>query len=397
MRPEPYIAGSALTHLECARCGRREDPERIATVCPDCGGPLLARYDLERADLRGLPVDLALRPADLWRFAELLPIRAARCRVGLGEGMTPLLAVPRLGRELGVENLWIKDEGRNPTGSFKSRGMAIAVARAAELGISACMAPSAGNAGLALAVYVARHGLRALVAFPEDIPPAFVRDCRFYGAEVIVAGATIREAGAAMRRHVLENKGWEQALDLSTLREPYRLEGKKTMGYEIAEQLGGRLPDVILYPTGGGTGLIGIWKAIEEMIALRWLADTKRPRMIAVQMEGCAPIVDAFEAGSAAANPIPDAKTRCWGLRVPAPFADREILSVLRESNGFAVRVGEGELLPAYRNAARLEGIDVAPEGAAALAAIPILQRDGRLTSSDRIVALNTASSGMYK
>lgn len=397
MRPEPYIAGPALTHLECSRCSRREDPERLQTVCPACGGPLFARYDLDRADLRGLPVDLALRPADLWRFAELLPVRSGRFRIGLGEGMTPLLSVPRLGRELGVENLWIKDEGRNPTGSFKARGMAIAVARAAELGATACMAPSAGNAGLALAVYAARHGLPALVAFPEDIPPAFVRDCRFYGAEVVVAGATIREAGAAMRRHAAENKGWEQALDLSTLREPYRLEGKKTMGFEIAEQLGGRLPDLILYPTGGGTGLIGIWKAIEEMIALRWLADPTRPRMIAVQMEGCAPIVDAFEAGAPAANPIPEARTRCWGLRVPAPFADREILNVLRESDGLAVRIGEGDLLPSYRNAARLAGIDAAPEGAAALAAIPILLRDGRIAPSDRIVVLNTASSGMYK
>jgi threonine synthase len=386
-----------MTHLECARCSRREDPERIQTICPDCGGPLLVRYDLERADLQGLPVDLTLRPADLWRFAELLPIRSGRFRVGLGEGMTPLLATPRLGRELGIENLWIKDEGRNPTGSFKSRGMAVAVARAAELGGAACMAPSAGNAGLALAVYAARHGIPALVAFPEDIPPAYVRECRFYGAEVIVAGATIREAGAAMRRHISESRGWEQAIDLSTLREPYRLEGKKTMGFEIAEQLGGRLPDVILYPTGGGTGLIGIWKAIEEMMSLRWLADTNRPRMIAVQMDGCAPIVDAFTSGTAVSIPVSEAKTRCWGLRVPAPYADREILAVIRESDGLAVRVGEEDLLPSYRNAARLEGIDVAPEGAAALAAIPILLRNELLAPTDRVVALNTASSGMYK
>jgi threonine synthase len=397
VRPEPYIAGSALTHLECARCARKEDADRVQTVCSECGGPLLARYDLDRSDLRGLPVDLTLRPADLWRYAELLPVRTSRCRIGLGEGMTPLLHTPRLGRALGLEYLWVKDEGLNPTGSFKSRGMAVAVARAVELGVPALMAPSAGNAGLALAVYAARHGVRALIAFPKDIPPAYVRDCRFYGAEVIVTGTTIREAGAAMRRHVAENKGWEQALDLSTLREPYRLEGKKTMGFEIAEQLSGRLPDVLLYPTGGGTGLIGIWKAFDEMIGVRWLADTTRPRMIAVQMEGCDPIVTAFEAGAASATPIADARTRCWGLRVPSPFADREILNVLRESGGLAVRVGEKDLLPQYRSAARLEGLDVAPEGAAALAAIPALLRDGQLKPADRVVVLNTASSGMYK
>ncbi len=397
VRPQPFIAGSALTHLECARCARREEADRVQTVCPECGGPLYARYDLGRPDLRGLPWDLPQRPADLWRFAEILPVRAARFRAGLGEGMTPLLATPRLGRGLGIEGLLVKDEGRNPTGSFKSRGMAIAVARAAELGVTALMAPSAGNAGLALATYAARHGLRALVAFPEDIPPAYVRECRFYGAEVIVAGATIREAGAAMRRHIEENETWRGAFDVSTLREPYRLEGKKTMGYEIAEQMGGRAPDAVLYPTGGGTGLIGIWKAFEEMIALGWLPPAERPRMIAVQMEGCAPIVQAFEDGADRSVPLPEARTKCWGLRVPAPFADREILSAIRASGGCAVRVAEEDLLPVYRNAGRLEGLDVAPEGAAALAAVPRLIEKRILKSSERVVVLNTALSAMYK
>ena len=218
--------------------------------------------------------------------------------------MTPLLCVDRLAAELGLEQLWVKDEGRNPTGSFKSRGMAAAVARAAELGIRALSAPSAGNAGLAIAAYAARHGLRALVAFPVDIPGIYVRECRGYGAEVITAGATIREAGAALRAHIQQKPAWQDALDVSTLREPYRLEGKKTMGYEIAEHCRGSLPDAIVYPTGGGTGLIGIWKAFEEMEALGWIRE-KRPRMIVVQMGGCAPIVEAFRAGAATPPPRP--------------------------------------------------------------------------------------------
>jgi len=397
MRPEPFIAGSALSHLECARCRETEDPDRLLGVCPRCGGPLLARYDLQRSDLRGLPLEFSLRAPDLWRFAELLPVRSARLRLSLGEGMTPMLGAPRLAREHRIENLWIKDEGRNPTGSFKARGIAVAIARAAELGATAVMAPSAGNAGLALAVYAARHGMRALVAFPEEVPPAYVRDCRFYGAEVILAGASIREAAAAMRDHLETDRSWQEAFDLSTLREPYRVEGKKTMGYEIAEQLWGRAPDAILYPTGGGTGLIGIWKAFEEMLELQWLSEPKRPRMFAVQMEGCSPIVDAFEAGADDATPAQEARTRCWGLRIPAPFAGREILAAVRASGGGAIRVPEGELLPAYRAAARLEGIDLAPEGAAALAALPLLLQAGALKPSDSVLVLNTASAGMYK
>lgn len=385
-----------MSHLECARCARREDAERIASVCPECGGPLLVRYNLARDDLRGLPWDLGQRPSDLWRYTELLPVRSSRWRIGLGEGMSPLLCAPRLAAEIGVEKLWIKDEGRNPTGSFKARGMAVAVARAAELGARALSAPSAGNAGLALAAYAARHGLRALVAFPVDIPGIYVRECRGYGAEVITAGATIREAGAALRAHIQQKPVWQDAIDVSTLREPYRLEGKKTMGYEIAEHLGGSLPDGIVYPTGGGTGLIGIWKAFEEMEALGWISE-RRPRMIVVQMAGCAPIVHAFRTESPSAEPAPDPVTRCWGLRVPAPFADREILRVVRESGGAAVTVPEEDLVPTVERAAKLEGLDVAPEGAAALAALPILLREGILKRDERILVLNTAASGMYK
>ena len=397
MRVPPVISGSALSHLSCARCDRRQAPDEPSNVCPTCGGPLFARYELSRADLRGLPWDLPQRPNDIWRYAELLPVRSRRFRIGLGEGMTPMLAVPRLAQTVGLTKLWIKDEGRNPTGSFKSRGMAIAVARAAELQITTIAAPSAGNAGLAMAAYAARHGLRALIAFPEDIPPAYVSESESYGAEVIVAGATIREAGQALRDSMKQNRHWREAFDVSTLREPYRLEGKKTMGYEIAEQLGGSIPDAIIYPTGGGTGLIGIAKAFDEMAALGWTDENQRPRMIAVQMAGCEPIVDAYCAGADHAIPKADARTRCWGLRVPAPFADREILETLRQTGGTAIAVAEDELDPAGREARRCEGIDLAPEGAAALAAIPHLIRNGSLRKTERIVVLNTAESGMYK
>ncbi|MBD3160642.1 MAG: threonine synthase [Candidatus Eisenbacteria bacterium] len=391
------MAGSSLSHLDCARCGQREDPDYLQTVCPECGGPLLARYELSREDLRGLPWDLPHRSCDLWRYAELLPVRDRKRRSGLGEGMTPLLRADRLGAALGLESFWIKDEGRNPTGSFKARGMAVAVTRAAELGVEALAAPSAGNAGLAMAAYAACHGLSALVAFPADIPPPYVRECRAYGAEVLVEGATIREAGQALKRHIAANPKWADAFDVSTLREPYRLEGKKTMGYEIAEQLGGVAPDVVLYPTGGGTGLIGIAKAFEEMISLSWMGETTRPRMIAVQMAGCAPVVEAMRAGASRVVPPETAQTRCWGLRVPSPFADREILRTVRDTGGEAVAVEEKELLPAARHALRTTGIDLAPEGAAALAAIPHLLRGGVIRPTDRIVLLNTASSAMYK
>jgi threonine synthase len=400
MRTPPFISGSALSHLECARCARREDADRPRTVCPACGGPLYARYNLDRPDLTGLPWDFGQRPADLWRYAELLPVRTARFRSGLGEGMTPMIETPRLASAIGIESLHIKDEGRNPTGSFKARGMAVAVARAAELGARALTAPSAGNAGLALAAYAARHNVRALVAFPIDIPGIYVRLSRSYGAEVITAGATIREAGAALRAHAQEKAAWRDALDVSTLREPYRLEGKKTMGYEIAEQMLGDPPDVILYPTGGGTGLIGIWKAFEEIAELGWMGPSAtglRPRMIAVQMKGCAPIVDAMVTRAERATPVGDAQTRCWGLRVPSPFADREILDVLRASHGGAIAVGEEELVPAADRTARCEGIDLSPEGAAVIAAIPRLIERSEISPTDRILALNTAGSAMYQ
>ncbi len=397
MLDEPLISGSALARLECSRCARKEEPDRPRTVCPVCGGPLYARYNLARSDLGTLPWDWGIRSGDIWRYAELLPVRASAFRTGLGEGMTPLFSAPRLGRELGLDDLLVKDEGRNPTGSFKARGMAVAVARAAEMGIRALCAPSAGNAGLALAAYAARHGLKALVAFPVDIPGIYVRQCRAFGAEVITAGATIRESAAALQAHIADKPAWAGVFDVSTMREPYRLEGKKTMGYEIAEQLRGDLPRAILYPTGGGTGLIGIWKAFEEMAELGWIEREKRPRMIAVQMNGCAPIVRAVAGKADRVVPVDDAQTRCWGLRVPAPFADREILRIILASHGDAIAVAEEELAPAADRAARLEGLDVSPEGAALIAAVPHLIEKGMIARSDRVLLLNTAASGMYQ
>jgi threonine synthase len=397
VRVTPLISTSALRCLDCARCERTESADRLRSVCGGCGGPLLARYDLARTDLRGLPWDLPHRSSDLWRYAELLPVQAGHFRVGLGEGMTPLLRLTRFGPELGLDQLWVKDEGRNPTGSFKARGMAVAIARAAELGCVAVCAPSAGNAGLALSAYAARHGLRALTAFPADISPAFVRDARLYGAEVLVSGATIREAGKALRQFVAEHAEWRDAFDVSTLREPCRLEGKKTMGYEIAEQLDGTAPDAVVYPTGGGTGLIGIEKAFDEMAELGWVDATRRPRMIAVQVEGCAPIVAGLAAGLDSGIASEDARTRCWGLRVPAPFADREMIATIRRTGGTAVSVSEQDLMPTHKKLRRLEGIDASPEGSAALAALPLLLRSGGLRTGERVVVLNTASSEMYK
>jgi threonine synthase len=341
--------------------------------------------------------DIPHRPSDLWRYAELLPVRGGRFRKGLGEGMTPMLRASRLEREFGLGELWIKDEGINPTGSFKSRGMAVAVARATELKLSAVAAPSAGNAGLALAAYAALHGLRALVAFPEDVPPAYVHDARSYGAEVITEGETIRQAGTALKRYIERHSSWHDAFDLSTLREPYRLEGKKTMGYEIAEQLGDAPPDAVIYPTGGGTGLIGIAKAYDEMAALGWVDESHKPRMIAVQMSGCSPIVDALAEGSDRVVPSEKADTRCWGLRVPSPFADREILTTLRQTGGTAIAVAEAALEPTYKRVMRLEAIDMAPEGCAAIAALPQLLDRGVLGRGERVLVLNTASSRMYK
>ncbi|MGH9748398.1 MAG: threonine synthase [Candidatus Polarisedimenticolia bacterium] len=384
-RPRPV---SSFETLECSRC--RQPAAADAGLCP-CGAPLLARYRL--VTLRGSfePASLRDRPRSLWRYAEVLPPFPP---LSLGEGGTPLIPAERLGRELGLRRLFIKDEALNPTGSFKARGMAVAVAAAAAQGALLLGAPSAGNAGSALAAYGARAGLPVRLFLPESTPKAFAAEARRLGAQVDLVPGSIADAGRLLRER-LGPAGPGTWRDLSTLREPYRLEGKKTMGYEIAETLGYEPPEVVVYPTGGGTGLIGIWKAFEEMEALGWTG-ARRPRMIAAQAAGCAPIVRAFEAGAASAAPWPDPETAASGLRVPASLGDALMLRILRQSGGAAVAVEDREMMQAASRLAAREGIDACPEGGAALAALIRLKEAGRLDADERIVVLNTGTGLKY-
>ena len=382
---------SRLTHLECTACGRRQNADELHTTCPACGKVLYARYDLD-AVRRALPRDaLAGREPSLWRYRELLPVRDARHIVTLGEGMTPLLSAPRLGAALGCSALWVKDEGVNPTGSFKARGQAVAVSRALELGARTLAIPSAGNAGGAMAAYAARAGAPAQVFMPRDVPPANVAECVLYGAHLHLVAGLIGDCGRLVRQGVAVH-GW---FDLSTLREPYRQEGKKTMGYEIAEQLGWTLPDAIIYPTGGGTGIVGMWKAFEEMEQLGWI-DGRRPKMISVQAAGCAPIVRAFEHGERNAEPWQDAHTAASGLRVPAAIGDYLMLDAIRASGGTALAVSDEAMIADMRALAVEEGISAAPEGAATLAALRVLLARGALRADERIVLFNTGAAWKY-
>jgi threonine synthase len=382
---------SRLTHLECTACGRRESAEQLQTTCPACGKVLYARYDLD-AVRRTLPRDaLAGREPSLWRYRELLPVLEARHIVTLGEGMTPLLPAPGLGAALGCSALWVKDEGVNPTGSFKARGQTVAVSRALELGARTLAIPSAGNAGGAMAAYAARAGVPAHVFMPCDAPAANAAECVLYGARLHLVSGLIGDCGRLVRQGVMAH-GW---FDLSTLREPYRQEGKKTMGYELAEQLGWTLPDAVLYPTGGGTGIVGMWKAFEEMQQLGWI-DERRPRMISVQAAGCAPIVRAFERGERHAEPWPDARTAASGLRVPAALGDYLMLDAIRDSGGTAVAVSDEAMIADMRVLAAEEGISAAPEGAATLAALRVLLARGVLRRDERIVLFNTGAAWKY-
>lgn len=383
---------SYLTHLECGKCGHTEAPDRLHNLCPQCARPLLARYDLGAA-ARALPREaLATRPPTLWRYHELLPIRDDRYALTLGEGYTPLVSAERLGSEVGHPRLWIKDESLNPTGSFKARGLGVAVSRAHELGVRAVSIPSAGNAAGALSAYAALAGMEAHVFMPRDVPRPFIAECRALGAEVTLVDGLITDCGRiaaeGVRRH-----GW---FDFSTLKEPYRIEGKKTMGYELAEQLGWELPDVIIYPTGGGTGLIGMWKAFEEMEALGWIG-TARPRMVTVQAAGCAPMVRAFGEGRTEAEPWADAHTIADGLRVPAAVGDFLILRALRESSGTAVAVTDDEMLGAAKQIGRTQGIFACPEGGAALAALRHLREKDWIRPEDRVVLFNTGGGQKYE
>jgi threonine synthase len=382
-------AGAA--HLECTRCGSTYESERLWRLSPCCERPLYPRYDLERLAATFRPEQLRGREPTLWRYSEVLPVRDERFRITLGEGYTPLLNAPLLGRRLGVRRLWLKDEGQNPTASFKARGLALAVARAAELGVRAVALPSAGNAGSAAAAYAAAAGLECHVVMPRDTPRIIIEETLALGAELELIDGLITDAGVRVAAGAAAH-GW---FDLSTLKEPYRVEGKKTMGYELFEQLDGRLPDVIIYPTGGGTGLVGMWKAFDEMQRLGWIGE-QRPRMISVQAAGCAPIVRAWEQGTEYADPWQDAHTYASGLRVPRAVGDFLILDAVRASGGAAVAVEDEAMADAVRVMGALTGVFAAPEGGAVAAALPLLLERGLVAEDDEVVLFITGSGLKY-
>lgn len=380
-----------VTHLSCSACASCHAPNQLHNLCTQCGKPLLVHYDLERAAATFRKDRLPARPASLWRYREVLPVVQADNIVSLGEGWTPLLHAQRLGEQLGMSRLHIKDESCNPTGSFKARGMALAVSMAKELGVKKLAVPSAGNAAGALAAYAARAGLEAHIFMPADVPLANRLECERTGAHVTLVDGLITDCGKLVAERK-EQEGW---FDVSTLKEPYRLEGKKTMGYELAEQCGWSLPDVILYPTGGGTGLIGMWKAFDEMERLGWI-DARRPRMVSVQAAGCAPIVHAFATGASHGAEIPRPHTLASGLRVPAAIGDFLMLDILRKSGGTAVSVSDKELLAAVGEIGAAEGLFPAPEGAACLPALKRLLQQGAVKHDDRVVLFNTGSGLKY-
>ncbi len=383
---------SFATGLECSGCGATYSLHKIQTYCPKCQSPLLTRYDLEAVRAHVDREEIRARPAGMWRWHELLPVRDEKHVVTLGEGDTPLLDLPRLGAETGLAHLYVKDESMNPTGSFKARGLAAAISCAKELGIKKVIIPTAGNAGGAMAAYAARADMRALIYMPNDTPRANIVESRMAGAEVVLIEGLISDA-AGMAGEKARSEGW---FDVSTFKEPYRVEGKKIMGYELAEAFDWTLPDVIVYPTGGGTGLVGMWKAFQELDALGWLKDTKKPRMVSVQAEGCAPVIKAFEAGASFCDFWTDAHTLASGLRVPKSFADAMILRDLRASQGTAVAVSDEAILNAQRKLGRLEGIFAAPEGAATLAALEKLVETRWIDPQERIVLFNTGSGLKY-
>ena len=368
-----------ITSLTCFSCGRFHDPGHLATTCVHCGLPL--RVDLELPV--GLPTDVIRRNVpSLWRYASVLPVDVGDA-VSLTEGWTPLIRVG--------ERTWIKDESRNPTGSFKARGMSMAVSAAVALGVKRLVAPSAGNAASALSAYGAASGTPVLVAMPDDTPSNFIDECRHYGAEVVLVAGTIGDAGKWLAEHRQEDD-----FDVSTLKEPYRVEGKKTMGYELFEQFEGSLPDVVVYPTGGGTGLVGMWKAFGEMETMGWIG-AERPRLVSVQAAGCAPIVEALERGMEHTNPWESPVTTAYGLRVPNPIGGFLCLRAIRDTMGTAVAVAEPDIHAHTRALAKLTGIDVCPEGGAVWAAIAQLRASGWITEDDRVVGFNTGTGLKYR
>ncbi len=382
---------SFLTNLECTYCGLELSADEPHRTCPECAKVLYPRYDLQGAGAALKREDLKDRPANMWRYFEVMPVRDEANVVTLGEGFTPIFKAERLGADTGCSTLYIKDEGINPTGSFKARGLGAAVSKAKELGITRLTMPSAGNAAGAMTAYAAKAGMEAYVFMPKDAPEANRVEVDLTGAILELVDGYITDAGRISAQRA-EELG---LFDVSTLREPYRVEGKKTMGYEIAEQMDWTLPDVILYPTGGGTGIVGMWKAFDEMEAMGWI-DGKRPKMFAVQSEGCAPIVRAFNEGTEFAEPWENPDTLAAGIRVPAAIGDYLILQALRESGGGAITVSEEEILSDLRAVASLEGMFVCPEGAALSAALRKLLADDTLSPDESILLLNTGSGLKY-
>src|SRR3954453_14991354 len=380
-----------VKNLECSSCKREYEARKLHNVCTECGKPLLVRYDLPRIAKFLTRQTLYARRADLWRYREVLPVRREDNIISLGEGWPPLHHARNLGAVLGMTELYVKDESLNPTQSFKARGMSVAVSMAKELGLKKLAAPSAGNAAGALAAYCALAGMEAHIFMPRDTPRANVIECEVTGAHVTLVDGLITDCGAEVARRK-EAEGW---FDVSTLKEPYRVEGKKTLGYEIAEQSAWQLPDVIIYPTAGGTGLVGMWKAFDEMQELGWIGE-KRPRMISVQAAGCAPIVRAFEKGERSAEEVPNAATLASGLRVPKAIGDFLILDAIRESGGTAITVTDAELIAGARGLARREGIFAAPEGGACVPALRRLIDRGKVQVGERVVLFNTGSGIKY-
>jgi threonine synthase len=375
-RLSPHLAG-----VRCFACETTHDPRTLLSVCVKCGMPLRVDYDLgairwQLSDMRG-------REPTLWRYREVLPLLEGD-ETSLAEGFTPLLNV--------APNIWVKDESRNPTGSFKARGMVMGVSMAKHLGAQGLSAPSAGNAAGALAAYGARAGLPVTVAMPVDTPKPFFDECELYGATIHRVAGTIADAGKFLREY-----GPRDTFDMSTLREPYRIEGKKTMAYELVEQFDGEVPDVVLYPTGGGTGLIGMWKAFKEMVTLGWIPAGRSPRFVSVQAAGCAPVVKAFHEGADRTDPWPNAQTKAYGLRVPSPLGGFLCVRALRESGGTAVAVEEDQIAIATSQLAALSGIDVCPEGGAAWVALHTLQASGFIQPQHRVVIFNTGTGLKYR
>ena len=388
MTDHEHLPGA--THLECAATGETTASEQLIGLS-SAGKPLLVRYDLDAIRDRFSRDAVGTRRADLWRYAEVLPVRDPAARVALGEGWTPLLESARMADRLGVRRLLIKDEGQNPTGSFKARGLCLAVSRALELGAKELAVPSAGNAGSAAAAYGAAAGLPVHVVVPSDTPAAILEEITALGADLQLVDGLIGDCAKVVQKGVKE-RGW---FDLSTLKEPYRIEGKKTMGYELVEQLGGRLPDAVIYPTGGGTGLIGMWKAFDEMERLGWIG-SDRPKMFTVQAAGCAPMVRAWEAGKERAETWEGAATYAAGLRVPGAVGDFLILRALRESGGGAVAVPDHQMAEWVEHIGADTGIFAAPEGGATAAAVPMLLHRGMISSDDEVVLFNTGSGLKY-